>query len=288
MRRRVWYYLQYYDVLLSLEHGLPPAVHEDTYSISHPTNVTDDEFDEESKIIFSSPATETYAALPCTYNYKDALFLRSQLETWYTSIPPCLRMHSVKNTCLTNTTSAALHRVLFQLIYNTGIALIYRPFLNIMSPENKYFETALDNALRSIEVYVEVGQEMQRGGGFYNDAQVKANLPVNDFFITMIMAPLEFFGCPDLPQSQKGYIIHTLETATQLWPTKSCASLYTLECSRLLQATLADIYSSTSIERPVYPNASDQEGALLQCFGTYGSGNGDICEFDNFVWNTPL
>ncbi|CVK95795.1 related to transcription activator protein acu-15 [Fusarium mangiferae] len=313
MRRRVWYYLQYYDVLLSLEHGLPPLIHEDTYSISYPTNVTDDEFDEESKIVFTSPATEDYAALPCvymsqllpilrriichalgfkTYNYKDALFLRSQLETWYKSIPPCLRVHSVKNTCLTNTTSAALHRVLFQLIYNTGIALIYRPFLNIVSLENKYFETALDlsrkNALRSIEVYVEVGQEMQKGGGLYNDPQVKANLPVNDFFITMIMAPLEFFGCPDLPQSQKGYIIHTLETATRLWPTKSCASLYALECSRLLQATLTDIYSSTSIERPIYPNVSDpnQESALLQCFGTYGSRNGDICEFDNFAWNT--
>jgi hypothetical protein len=72
-----------------------------------------------------------------------------------------------------------------------------------MSLENRYCETALDmsrkNALRSIEVYIEVDQEMQRGGRLYNDPQVKANLPVNDFFITMIMAPLEFFGCPNLP-----------------------------------------------------------------------------------------
>ncbi|CZR44616.1 uncharacterized protein FPRO_14369 [Fusarium proliferatum ET1] len=313
MRRRVWYYLQYYDVLLSLEHGLPPVIHEDTYSISHPTNVTDDEFDEESKIVFSSPVTEAYAVLPCAYmsqllpilrriichalgfktcSYKDAHSLKSQLETWYRSIPPSLRVHSVKDTCLTKTTSTAMHRVLFQLIYNTGIALIYRPFLNIMSLENRYCETALDvsrkNALRSIEVYIEVGKEMQSGGGLYNDPQVKANLPVNDFFITMIMAPLEFFGCPDLPQSQKGYIIHTLETAAQLWPTRSCVSSYALESSRLLQVILADIYSSTSIERPIYPNVSDlnQENVLLQCFGNYGSRNGDVSEFDNLQWNT--
>ncbi|KAI7768402.1 hypothetical protein ACKAV7_013425 [Fusarium commune] len=313
MRRRVWYYLQYYDVLLSLEHGLPPVIHEDMYSISHPTNVTDDEFDEESKVVFSSPVTETHAALPCVYmsqllpilrriichalgfktcNYMDALFLKSQLETWYRSIPPCLRMHSVKDTCLTNTTFTALQRVLFQLIYNTGIALIYRPFLNIMSLENRYCETALDmsrkNALRSIEVYIEVDQEMQRGGGLYNDPQVKANLPVNDFFITMIMAPLEFFGCPNLPQCQKGYIIHTLETAAQLWPTRSCVSSYALESSRLLQVILADIHSSTSIERPIYPKISDssQESALLQFFGTYGPRGDDACEFDNFPWNT--
>ncbi|RKK43738.1 hypothetical protein BFJ67_g9487 [Fusarium oxysporum f. sp. cepae] len=313
MRRRIWYYLQYYDVLLSLEHGLPPLIHEDTYSVGHPTNVTDDEFDEETKVIFASPVTEANAALPCVYmsrllpilrniirhalgfktcNYTDALFLKSQLEAWYRSIPLCLRVHSIKDACLTNTTFTALQRILFQLIYNTGIALIYRPFLNIMSLENRYCETALDmsrkNALRSIEVYIEVDQEMQRGGRLYNDPQVKANLPVNDFFITMIMAPLEFFGCPNLPQSQKGYIIHTLETAAQLWPTRSCVSSYALESSRLLQVILADIHSSTSIEHPIYPNISDssQESALLQTFGTYGPRGDDACEFDNYPWNT--
>ncbi|KAF5548136.1 transcription activator acu-15, partial [Fusarium napiforme] len=313
MRRRVWYYLQYYDVLLSLEHGLPPAIHEDMYSISHPTNVTDDEFDEDSKVIFPNPATVAHAAPPCVYmsqllpilrriichalgfktcNYKDALFLKTQLETWYRSIPPCLRVYSVKETCLTTTTFTALQRVLFQLIYNTGIALIYRPFLNIMSLENRYCQTALDvsrkNALRSIEVYIEVDQEMQRGGIFYNEPQVKANLPVNDFFITMIMAPLEFFGCPNLPQSRKGYIVHTLEKAAHLWPRRSCVSSYALESSRLLQVILADIHSSTSIERPIYPHVSDsnQESALVQCFGTHGSRDGDVSECDNFLWNT--
>ncbi|KAF5558729.1 transcription activator acu-15 [Fusarium phyllophilum] len=314
MRRRVWYYLQYYDVLLSLEHGLPPVIHEYMYSISHPTNVTDDEFDAESKAIFSSPVTEAYAALPCVYmsqllpvlrriichalgfktcNYKDALFLKFQLETWYRSLPPCFRVYSIKDTCMTNTAFTALQRVLFQLIYNTGIALIYRPFLNIMGLENRYCYTALDasrkNALRSIEVYIEVDQEMQRGGRLYDDPQVKANLPINDFFITMIMAPLEFFGCPNLPESQKGYIVHTLEKAAQLWPRRSCVSSYALESSRLLQVILADIHSSTSIERPIYPTVPDsyQENALLQCFGTYGSRNGDDpYEFDNLSWNT--
>ncbi|KAF5570553.1 transcription activator acu-15 [Fusarium pseudoanthophilum] len=312
MRRRVWYYLQYYDVLLSLEHGLPPLIHEDTYSISHPTDMTDDEFDEDAKVIFSSQATVAHAALPCVYmshllpilrriichalgfktcDYKDSLFLKAQLETWYRSIPPCLRVYSVKDTCLTTTAFTALQRVLFQLIYNTGIALIYRPFLNIMSLENRYCENALDvsrkNALRSIEVYIEVDQEMQRGGILYNEPQVKANLPVNDFFISMIMAPLEFFGCPNLPQSRKGYIVHTLEKAAHLWPRRSCVSSYALESSRLLQVILADIHSSTSIERPIYPPVADsnQEDAVMQCFGTCESRNGDVYDLDNFTWN---
>jgi hypothetical protein len=224
MRRRVWYYLQYYDVLLSLEHGLPPVIHENTYSTRHPTDVTDDEFDEESQVIFSCPVTEIHAALPCVYmsrllpilrriichalgfktcSYKDAISLKAHLEAWYRSIPACLSVRSIKDTCFTNTSFTFMQRILFQLIYNTGIALIYRPFLNIMSLENRYCETALDtsrkNALRSIEVYIEVDREIQKGGKFHNDQHVKANLPVNDFFMTMIMAPLEFFGCPNLP-----------------------------------------------------------------------------------------
>jgi hypothetical protein len=221
MRRRVWYYLQYYDVMLSLEHGLPPTIHEDTYSVGHPTNITDDDFDETSETIL---ATAPYGALPYVFlsrllpilrriiyhalgfkacSYQDAMSLKGNLEEWYRSIPACLSVRPIKSTCFTDTSFTIMQRILLQLIYNTGISLIYRPFLNRMSLENNYRQTTLDicrkNALRSVEVYVEVDREMQKGGRLHNDQHIKASLPVNDFFITMIVTPLEFFGCPNTP-----------------------------------------------------------------------------------------
>ncbi|KAF4341882.1 transcription activator acu-15 [Fusarium beomiforme] len=276
MRRRVWYYLQYYDVLLSLEHGLPPLIHEDTYSVGHPTNVRDDEFDETSEAILPSLALEAYASLPCVFisrllpilrsiiyhalglktcTYQDAMSLKANLKEWYTSIPGCLSVRPIKRTCFTDSSFTIMQRILLQLIYNTGITLIYRPFLSITSPENRYCGSALDicrkNALRSIEIYVDVDQEMQKGGRLHDDQQITANLPVNDFFMMMIVAPLELFGCPNPPADQKDHIINTLQRATQLWPTRSCVSSYALESSRLLRLTLADIYMASSIPRSI-------------------------------------
>ncbi|KAM0559832.1 hypothetical protein ACHAPJ_003780 [Fusarium lateritium] len=67
MRRRVWYSIQYYDILFSLEHSLPPLIHEDTYSTGHPTNVTDDEFDEDTKVISPRPVEQAPFTLPCVF-----------------------------------------------------------------------------------------------------------------------------------------------------------------------------------------------------------------------------
>ena len=53
MRRRVWFVIQYYDVFVSFEQGLPPLIHEDLCHDIHLTNVTEDDFDEESKFLIS-------------------------------------------------------------------------------------------------------------------------------------------------------------------------------------------------------------------------------------------
>jgi hypothetical protein len=224
MRRRVWYFIQYYDVLFSLEHGLPPLIHEETSSTGHPTNVRDDEFDEGSAIILPRPTTGSEPTLHCvfmsqllpvlrqvichalglkTYSYSGAMSLKARLEAWYQSIPPYLRIRSIKNTAFTDLNHTVMQRILLELIYTTSVTLLYRPFLDSLVYTGQEFQTALDvcrkNAVRSVGVYVEVDHEMQKGGRLYNDQHITSSLSVNDFLITTIVSPLEFFDCVDLP-----------------------------------------------------------------------------------------
>ncbi|KAF4968698.1 hypothetical protein FSARC_3984 [Fusarium sarcochroum] len=222
MRRRVWYFIQYYDVLFSLEHGLPPLVHEDTYSTGHPTNVTDDEFDEDTKVISSKPMAQTQHTLLCVFmsqllpilrriirhaqgfktcTYLDAMSLKFELDTW--------------------------------------------PFLDLMRLHHKECQVALDvcrkTAVKSISVYVEVDCEMQQGGRLQDDQHIASSLPVNDFLMMTIVAPLEFFDCGNLPPGGGKGIIETLQTAAHLWSTRSFASAHALESARLVQIALANI-----------------------------------------------
>lgn len=224
MRRRVWFFIQYHDVLTSLEYGLPPLIHGETSSSYHPTNTSDDEFDEDSMVVSPRPTTEAQPMLPYVFlsrllpilrrtichaqgfetcSYSDAMSLKAQLDAWYGSIPPCLRIRSIKDSAFTDSNHIAMQRILLELIYTTSITLLHRPFLDSMTYSGHEFETALDvcrkNAVRSVGVYVEVDREMQKGGRLHDDQQVAANLSFSDFLVMTIVSPLEFFDCVDLP-----------------------------------------------------------------------------------------
>jgi len=224
MRRRVWFFIQYHDVLTSLEYGLPPLIHGQTSSGYHPTNTTDDDFDEDSMVVSPKPTAEAQPMLHYVFmsrllpilrriichaqgfetcSYPNAMSLKVRLDAWYDSIPSCLRIRSIKDSAFTDSNNTAMHRILLELIYTASITLLHRPFLDSITYRGHEFQTALDvcrkNAVRSIGVYVEVDREMQQGGKLHDDLQIAANLPCSDFLMMNIIAPLEFFECVDLP-----------------------------------------------------------------------------------------
>ncbi|KAK6715619.1 hypothetical protein SNK04_006569 [Fusarium graminearum] len=264
MRRRVWYFIQYYDVLFSLEYGVPPLIHEYTHSTDHPTDAQDDDFDEDSTVVLPRATTDT--SLPCvlmsqvlpilrriichalgfsTCSYSDAMLVKAQLDIWYQSIPSSLRIRSIKITAFTDSNHIIMQRVLFELIYTTFITLLYRPYLDSLTYSDYEFQTALDvcrkNAVRSVRISIEVDREMQEGGRLHDDRHVASSLSINDLLMSTTLGPLEFFECVDLPPIEGNYIVNTLQTAVQLWSTRPCFSPHVLENSRLLRITLASI-----------------------------------------------
>ncbi|KAF9870332.1 hypothetical protein CkaCkLH20_12179 [Colletotrichum karsti] len=313
MRRRVWYVIQYYDVLFSLEQGLPPLIHEDTFSTRHPTNITDDDFDEYVDYLTPRPIEEAQPTLFCVYvshllpilrhivrhalgfktcTYSDAMSLEAELKTWYISIPPCLRIRAIKDTSFTDPNHTVMQRIMLELIYIMGTVLLYRPFLDLMNLKNHECQVALNVcrrlAVRSVGVYVEVGREMQEGGRLHEDQPIASGLSVNDFLITTIVAPLEFFDCPDLPPGEEAYIINLLQTATQLWAKRSVTSPHARESTRLLRLIAAKVQTGSQRRRQVPYSVSsssiaaetetEQYGHLALQY--YSNGGGGSAESD--------
>lgn len=67
MRRRVWFVIQFYDLLCAFGRGLPSLVHEDNCYTGHPTNVTDDDFDEDSAFLCPRPLVDPQSMAACVY-----------------------------------------------------------------------------------------------------------------------------------------------------------------------------------------------------------------------------
>ncbi|KAF4888952.1 hypothetical protein CGCVW01_v014465 [Colletotrichum viniferum] len=181
---------------------------------------------------------------------------------------------------------------MLELMYTMGTVLLYRPFLNMINLNSPECQVALNVcrklAVRSVGVHVEVDHEMQEGGRLHQDQPIASGLPVNDFFITTIVAPLEFFDCPNLPPGEEDHIINLLQTATQLWSKRLVASTHVRESTRLLRLIAAKAQTTCQgryhVPYPV-PSSSTAAEAETEKYGhlalqQYHSGEGGSAESD--------
>ncbi|KAJ3546507.1 hypothetical protein NM208_g1972 [Fusarium decemcellulare] len=266
MRRRVWFVVQHYDVLFSFEQGLPPLIHEDTCHPGHPTNITDDDFDEDTQWLSPRSLTEAQNMLPWVYQsklipilrriishalgfktctYPDALFLASELEMWHTSLPPCLRIRPIRTTSFTDPNHTVMHRAMLELMYMMGKSILYRPFVDYTRLEDFPSQTAMNicrrMALRSVGVYIELDREMQAGGRLHEDRYITSHSTTNDFLVSKMIAPLEFADCPDMPPEESDNLRNMLYKAMKIWSERAPNSAHALEASRVLRVILTKV-----------------------------------------------
>ncbi|RSL60474.1 hypothetical protein CEP54_006775 [Fusarium duplospermum] len=266
MRRRVWFVIQLYDLLCAFGRGSPSLIHEDNYHTGHPTNATDDDFDEDSTFLYPRPLTDPQSMAACVYQsmllpilrriirhnlglkactYPDAMLLSHELDTWYASIPPCLRARSIRSTAFTDPSHIVMDRIMLELLYSMGHSILHRPFLDFAKPQDRMSQMSLaicrSMAMRGVRAYIEVDREMQRGGRLHEDRYIASNLSSNDFMVSKILAPLEFADCPDLPVQESSNVKGMLETACQMWSARAATSMHASEASRVLRAISGQI-----------------------------------------------
>ncbi|EEU41649.1 uncharacterized protein NECHADRAFT_54141 [Fusarium vanettenii 77-13-4] len=266
MRRRVWFTIQLYDVLCAFGRGLPSLIHEDNCHTGHPTNVTDDDFDEDSTFLSPRPLTDPQSMAACVYQsmllpilrriirhalglkactYPDAILLGHELETWYLSIPPYLRARSIRSTSFTDQSHTVMDRIMLELLYSMGNSILYRPFLDLTKPRDQLSQVSLGicrrMAMRGVRAYIEVDRELQRGGRLHEDRYIAINLSSSDFMVWKILAPLEFADCPDMPIQESSNVKDLLETACQMWSARAATSMHASEASRVLRVISGQI-----------------------------------------------
>ncbi|KAH6891526.1 hypothetical protein B0T10DRAFT_402453, partial [Thelonectria olida] len=266
MRRRVWFMIQYYDLLFALEQGIPPLIHGDTFDTDHPTNLADDDFDEDSIGLSPRPVTDPQPVLACIYQSRllpilrrimrhsclassytrsDTMLLGSELDQWHTSIPPCLKVRPIQSTSFTDPNYTVMNRVMLELLYNMSISTLYRPFLQSKLNRQALCESSLDvcrrTALKSVYMYLEVHQELQLGGRFHEDRYMASNMRLQDFLIAAMVVPLEFSGCPNLPHEEGIDQAQMLRKAYEIWLRRKKESKIDSDASRAFEVLLGQI-----------------------------------------------
>ncbi|CAK7263552.1 hypothetical protein SEPCBS57363_000616 [Sporothrix epigloea] len=161
MRRRVWYFVESFDLLYSFQFGMPTVVHEDEVATDPPQNLRDDDFDETmQELPPARPPNDYTVALYFAVKLKLIRLLRQVLRVamwrtdeakeldkqsykavvtritqelrWsYTTLPAQLRMPMHIRDCpFGDTTPEIMHRLAIEMMHHKSVCILLRQSLS--------------------------------------------------------------------------------------------------------------------------------------------------------------
>ncbi|KAM0483727.1 hypothetical protein ACHAPX_002223 [Trichoderma viride] len=287
MRRRTWFVIQSTDLLFSFQNGMPPIITQDVCDVDHPTNLTDDDFDEDTKSLPAPrPPTDPIPALACITKSKLCRVMRrvvrhvlavtpapyaktqsldQELREWHDSVPTCLRNRTIRNTAFTDANYTIMHRLMLELMYLKSLCILHRPHLTLHKHYAEYDASrriCRESALTILEIQAEFDIETGAGGRMYEDRFMVSSLTLHHFLLAAMIMCLDLSESTDISPEDRTKRITTLRTAYSIWSARRTTSVDALHASRVLGAILNRIdppnilASSSSAQMTSTPSSS--------------------------------
>jgi hypothetical protein len=223
MRRRTWFLIQSTDLLFSFQNGMPPIITQDTCDVDHPTNITDDDFDEDTiSLPAPRPPTDPFPVLMCITKsklcrimrrvvqnalavtpapYAETLALNQELQDWHNAVPPCLRIRTIRNTAFTDANYTIMNRLVLELMYLKSLCILNRPHLTTHKHDVEYDASrriCIESALMILEIQAELDIETGIGGRIYEDRFMVSNLTLHHFLLAAMIVCLDLSESTDI------------------------------------------------------------------------------------------
>ncbi|KAL6878883.1 hypothetical protein J3F83DRAFT_711657 [Trichoderma novae-zelandiae] len=263
MRRRTWFLVQSTDLLFSFQNGMPPIIMQDACDVHHPTNLLDDDFDEDcASLPAPRPPTDPHPILACIVKsqlcivmrrvvrhvlavapaaYSETLALNQELHEWHDSVPACLRIRTIRDTAFTDPNYTIMHRLMLELMYLKSLCILNRPYLTSHRHDPRYSasrQICRQSALMILEIQAELDVETAPGGRMYEDRFMVSNLTLHHFLLAAMIICLDLSESADIDSKDRHKRILTLRTAYSIWSARSTTSADALHASRVLRAIL--------------------------------------------------
>ena len=216
MRRRVWFFVEAFDLLLSFQLGMPPIVHAAECDTLPPGNHPDDDFDEHTTIMpaprpaLDATPTLYYAqkAILCRIlrrviqhalrvdrpSIAEARALHAELSAWRAALPPCMYLDTIRACSFADEPHTIMHRLLLELMYRKALCVLYRPYLTTGRDDKTLDDcrsVCRTAALRMLNLQFEFDTETRPGGRLYQDRWMLSSLTLHDFKVAAMVLCLD-------------------------------------------------------------------------------------------------
>ncbi|KAH8902767.1 hypothetical protein BR93DRAFT_235495 [Coniochaeta sp. PMI_546] len=218
MRRRTWFLLEAFDLMYSMQLGMPTVIQDDQCDVGSPTNLHDEDFDEDSIALPPArPDTEPTKALYLTYksklvrqmrhivlhalsvrtrDYEETLTLHADLETIHNNIPSPLRVPDVRRIAaiVGTDTKMILHRIALELMYLKALCILHRPYLARQKSDptcELSRQSCRQAALKILDLHSDMEVELRSNGKLIEQGYLLGTLTLHDFLVAAMVLCLD-------------------------------------------------------------------------------------------------
>lgn len=216
MRRRTWSYLEYFDVHFSFQSGIPPIINVDFVDASIPTNLRDEDFDEETKVL-PPPRSTTELTPSLVYvtlakqikslhrvvqqalalkqpSYVEVMALHDELSLLHNEIPPALRWRRIKESGLADIPDVIFRRIMLETMHLKSLCILHRRYLTFGRQNDAYERSRIvcvDASLGLLQIQIEFDENSGEGGRLYERRYLLTNLGYHDFLLAAMCICLD-------------------------------------------------------------------------------------------------
>jgi hypothetical protein len=221
MRRRAWYYIEIFDMTMSAHQGIPAMINEDECDCQFPTNLLDEDFDENTAVMppprsdtthipmlfFTCKAEALRLLRPIVRNalsnrrhdLEETNRLHDRLEQSHQNVPPSLRIRTMANTSFVDQDYLIMQRFMLELQYLKGFTILHRPYLGYKQDDpmfDKSRDICVNAALRQLDLQTDYFEALQPQGRLYQSRWMFTNITLHEQFAAAMII------CLDLNESR--------------------------------------------------------------------------------------
>jgi hypothetical protein len=222
MRRRSWFIIEAFDLMYSMQLGMPTIIQDGQCDVQPPTNLHDEDFDEDSEVLPPArPDTEPTKALYFkyksmlirqlrrivlhvlsvqTHGYEETLTLNAELEAIHDNMPPPLRLANVRGAAAISAgdsgmvAKSILHRIALELMYLKALCILHRPYLTRRKSDpacERSRQACRQAAMQLLNLQSEMEVEIRPSGKLFEKGYLLGTLTLHDFLVAAMVLCLD-------------------------------------------------------------------------------------------------
>ncbi|KAK6839847.1 hypothetical protein PG987_005713 [Apiospora arundinis] len=259
---------------------MPPIVREDECDTEAPGNRFDLDFDEHTTVLPPPrPPTEATSTLYLCYKsilcrlqrrvirfalsiqppppYEEVVKLDSEIHAFHEQLPATLRIRPVRSYSFADSCFDIVHRLMVELMYLKTLCVLHRPFLTRDNKDNPRYamsrSTAIDSALRILDLHAEYDEESRPGGRLYQDRYMFSGQTLHDFLIAAMVLCLDLTEGISTDPAERSRKLKALGTSYKIWSARKHLSPDAAHATRVVGAILRRVSMQEQPTRPPVP-----------------------------------